>query len=512
MKEFLRKLLLAEIEKEQGDLRSYMEELEKGHFRNLLNYGIADKKRGFFLLNPLTDPGALYCGAMGSGKSVAMKYTLITSLLSNGDNTIFLLYDGLKGMTDYRMMFDYTKNVAYAVNDGAKIVPLIDMVYGEMISRKEEFSKYKATNIDDYNKIMKEKNPNTPELARIILAVEEFHTIPTSEYVKFSYSVDTPGSVANQFKELMRVGRSYGLCLLAATQRAVADDIPSTLKVGLSQMMAFRVSNPGDVAAMNISHAADIRPGNPGRCAYMDGFIQFPNLTDPVADWLLKKYYKPLTARCLKYNISDFQKAFSGEGNSGMVLVKPLKDLLANQKQFKPEDLTKRILNSFDFSVENQKNEAYVPNLIAERDGKRYSVLVITNPSIQGTEKGAQALKDAMKFLKTDSVMAVSLDKTIPSAISSLIKKENGLMIDFEDTQRIAMVLDNQKLLEEKGDFEESFNNLPLARKIEKVVSSENLKKPSNDEYDMDEEYDETQDILSATRKDVLKDINLNKK
>jgi len=498
---FLRKLLMVEVEKEQGDLKSFMEKLEKGQFRNMLNYGISEEKRGFFTLNPLTDPGALYCGAMGSGKSVAMKFTLISSMLSNSDNTIYLLYDGIKGMTDYRIMFNYEKNVAYAVNDGAKIVPLIDMVYGEMMARKEEFSKYQATNVDDYNRIMKEKDPNTKELARFVLAVEEFHTIPSSEYVKFSYSVDTPGSVAFQFKELMRVGRSYGLTLLAATQRAVADDIPSTLRVGLSQMMAFRVSNPGDVAAMNIVHAADIRPGNPGRCAYAGGFIQFPNLTDSVAKWLLDKYYKPLNARCLKYKVEDFQKAFSGEGNSGMILVKPLKDLLVNLKQFNPMDITRRILNSFDFSVEAQKNEAYSCQLIAERDGKKYAVLVITNPNL-GTEKSAQSLKESMKFLKVDSLIVISLDKTIPPALSSLIKKENGIMVDFEDVNRIAMVLDNRMSLEEKGDFKDAYSTLVLAKKEEKKVE---IKEELLDEDDFDDEDDPFESV-KKTLNNIKKD------
>lgn len=486
MPKLLEKLLLAPVSDEEGNIQSYIRLLENGTFKNVFNYGVAEEKRGFLLVDPLTDPGALYCGGMGSGKSIAMKYTLITHLLANSENTIYLLYDGLKGMADYKEMFSITDNVAYAINDPAKIVPIIDMVHGEMMARKEEFSKYSAANIKEYDEIMRRKNPNYKGLARIVLAMEEFHNIPNSEYVKFAYTVDNPGSVAFQMKELMRVGRSYGLTLIAATQRAIADDFPSTLKAGISQMMAFRVSNVNDVSALNLAHAGDIRPGNPGRCAYQGGFIQFPYMTDDVIQWFMKKYYKPLQAKCLKYSIKDYQQAFSGEGNSGMVLVKPYRDILVNHKQFNHVDIATRFLKTFNFKVSPQRNEAYMCNLIAERDNKKYAVLVINNQSM-GTEKAAQSFKEAANFLKADSLIAISIDKSVPSAISSLVKKENGIIADNEDLMKIAGILDNEAKLDADGRFDQMLAGVVLAQKPE--IKAEDVKKsdPSLDDEDDDD-------------------------
>lgn len=456
-------------------MASYLKMLERGEFKDVFCYGVADAKRGFLLVNPLTDPGAIYCGGMGSGKSQAMKFTLLIHVIANSENTLYLLYDGIKGMTDYRSLFPLEKNVAKAVNDPAKIVPLIDMVYAEMMARKEEFSKHNASNIKEYDKIMKAKDPNAKELARIVMAVEEFHSIPNSEYVKFPYKVDTPGSVANQLKDLMRVGRSYGLTLLAATQRAIAEDIPSTLKVGLSQTMAFRTNNPNDSAALDLSHAQDIPTGMSGRCAYRGGFIQFPYLgdTDETSEWLLRKYYKPFRGKTLKYSIEDFQKAFSGEGNDGILLVKPYREIVLNSSQFDHVRIAERFLKAFNFQTEDQKNSALMCNLLAQRDGKKYAVLVINNHSTMSSPKAAASFKEAVEYFKADFPMAICVDKSVPGSIGTYVNSAKGMVLDTEDLLKISGVLDNRIKLEEEGKFTQLFEKLPLAQKPEEPVSKE---------------------------------------
>lgn len=493
----LKKLLIASPEKEQGDMKSYIKMVESGGFKDMFCFGIAEEKRGFLLVNPLTDPGALYCGGMGSGKSQAMKFTLITHLISNSQNTIYLLFDGIKGMGDYKIMFDLKDNVAYAINDPAKIVPIIDMVHAEMMARKEEFAKVNASSIKEYDAIMSQRDPSYPGLAKIVMAMEEFHSIPNSEYVKFAYMVDNHGSVANQMKELMRVGRSYGLTLIAATQRAVSDDFPSTLKAGISQMMAFRVSNPNDVSAMNLSHAQDIRAGNSGRCAYQGGFIQFPYFgdTDDVPAWLIKKYYKPLKAKTFKYGIEDFHKAFGGEGNDGVLLVKPFKEIVMNNKQFNHIKIAERFLKRFNFMIEEQRNEAFMCNMLAERDGKKYAILVITNTNTMTSEKAAQSFKEAMTYFKADSAIAICVDRTVSMPISKFVNSVGGIVADNEDLLKIASVLDNRDKVELE-EFEKMMKNLVFSKKEEPAPVE---KKSVSDGEDDDDDFD--MDDLNSLRK-----------
>lgn len=61
----LRPLLLAPVQKEEGDLPSYIKALENGKFKDKICFGISDKKRGFYTLDPVQQPGSLFCGGDG---------------------------------------------------------------------------------------------------------------------------------------------------------------------------------------------------------------------------------------------------------------------------------------------------------------------------------------------------------------------------------------------------------------------------------------------------------------
>lgn len=458
---YLNKLLMLPVEREEGDFQSYLDKLNSGAFVDRMFYGIAEDRRGFLIVDPVQQPGALYCGGMGSGKSIAMRSTLITHMAANSHNTIYLLVDILKGMTDYALLFDYEKNVATALNDPAKLVPAIEMVYQECMARKDEFSRVNASNIYEYEKIMRKQDPNFPGLARVILAIEEFHAVPNAEVIKYHMNVDRNGSVASMLKDLLRVGRSYGIQLLAASQRATSDDFPSSLKPGITQLMAFRVNNPGDATAINLALAADIRMEQRGRCVYEGGFIQFPFIDDETGKEILKKYYKPLKAKLLKFQMKDYHTAFSGEGNQGMVKVKTLKSLIENFNSFKTEDIATRILESFNFLVTSQPNKALPVNLIAKRNNITYGVMLLQGRS-GGSKKAVEAFKEGLKMLNCDSMIAISIDGMIPTEVMGARKELNGYDLDVEDLQRIASILDNKELLIKENKFDQMYNNLPL--------------------------------------------------
>ena len=460
------KLFLSPTEKEEGDLNSYMHRLSDGSFRDRLVYGVAEEKRGFLFLDPVEQPGALYCGGMGSGKSVAMRFTVVTHFICNSENTFYMMIDPLKGMTDYAPLFKYKKNVAVALNDTAKLVPAIKMLYQECMARKEAFSEVNANNIYNFEKAMKKKDPNYPGLARIMVCMEEFHAIPVANGVRYHMNVDRPGTVAAMLKEIMRVGRSYGICLLAATQRATSDDFPSSLKPGITQLMAFKVNNPGDATAINLAHAADIRSEQRGRCAYEGGFIQFPFLDTPDCEKLLERNYKPLKAQLLKHSVEKYQEAFAGEGNAGMTKVEPIKSLLDNLGSFKVEDVASRILESFDFTTEPQGNTAYVANLLAFKNQTKYGVYIIQSPD-QSSPKALDSLKKGLAHLGCDGVIVINFGKSSPPSVDGLVKEMGGYVVDGEDMGRIAQVLDNKAKLEKEGKYDQIYSELALVPKKE---------------------------------------------
>lgn len=494
----LNKLLMVPVEREEGDFKTYLAKLESGGFKDKMFYGVAEDRRGFLTVDPVQQPGALYCGGMGSGKSIAMRSTLITHMAANSENTIYLLVDALKGMTDYALLFPYTKNVATALGETAKLIPVIEMVYQECMARKDEFSKVNAPNIYEYEKIKRQENPNYPGLARIILAIEEFHSVPNADVIKYHMNVDRSGSAAAMLKDLLRVGRSYGIQLLAATQRATSDDFPSSLKPGITQLMAFRVNNPGDATAINLPLAADIRMEQRGRCVYEGGFIQFPFIDDVTGKEILKKYYKPLKAQLLRYNLEDYHQAFSGEGNTGMVKVKTLKSLIDNFNSFKVEDIIARLLEAFDFKVQHQNNKALPVNLLAERNNTLYGVMILQGRS-GGSKKAVESFKEGCRLLNCQSMIAISMDSMIPSEVAAARKEMNGYDLDVEDLQRIANILDHKEQLIKENKFDQLFNNLPLVPLKGEVESPAAIEKPKNNN-DIDDLFSQFQTLVEPSK------------
>lgn len=482
IRKVLNKLLLAPTEKVEGDVKSYVKAIESGRFKDKIVFGISDEERGFHSLDPVKQPGALYCGGMGSGKSIAMRFSVGTHIAVNSENTFYILVDTLKGMTDYTMLFKddtddfgniikenpYKKNVVAAVNDTSKIVPVVDMIHAECMSRKEEFSRVGANNIYSYDRIMQEKAEESGEnfdgLARMMICIEEFHAIPNSPQVKFAMRVDQQGSIANKLKELMRVGRSYGIFFMFATQRATSEDVPSQLKPGLSMMMAFRMNNPGEASAMNLPHAQEIGVKQRGRCAYEDGFIQYPYIDDKVLDVMLKKYYKPLKAKLLKYKSEDYHEALGGEGNDGMVWIKPFKDIIKFASQYDIKTITRRLLKEFKIEVELQENEAYVADMIGTKYDDRYAIRLI-NTREQGSKKEIEALQKGAEILGCNKILVIVSDISPPSGVSNLDRAQgdDSIILDNDDLIQIANMLDSRTELEEKGKFHELYLRYGIA-------------------------------------------------
>lgn len=459
----LRPILVAPIQKEEGDLESYIKALEKGRFVDRLCFGISDKKRGFYTLDPVQQPGSLFCGGMGSGKSVSMRFTAATHMASNSKNTFYVFMDALKGMNDYRMLFDNSvvdtsSGVAYGLDDVSKIVPLIDMVHAESMARKDEFSRLGATNIYDYDKKMRKVDPNHKDIARIVIFIEEFHAIPNSQYVKFSMLVDRPDSIAAKLKELMRVGRSYGIFFNFATQRATYDDVPGQIKPGITTMLCFKMNNPGDAAAMNLAHAQEISVEQRGRCAYEDGFIQFPYLSDEALAELLKKYYQPFDGSMLKYSTEQFRTALLEDGTSGMVKVKPLSEVIKNWNSFEFKDIVTRVLSIFGYTVEAQTNPAYQAELIAHKKNKRFAVKLAKENKDISAPKIIDSLKNGAKALHADGIFIFSGENVRVNASDSSIK-----IIDFDDLMQIGNIFDNKAKLEKEDNYREMYLRYSLA-------------------------------------------------
>ena len=67
----------------------YLQDLDAGKFRGLMNLGVSEKDGGTWLLGDLVEtPNVLNVGGMGSGKSSAANFSVHTWLCANSDETI----------------------------------------------------------------------------------------------------------------------------------------------------------------------------------------------------------------------------------------------------------------------------------------------------------------------------------------------------------------------------------------------------------------------------------------
>jgi hypothetical protein len=468
------------------DQNAYLERVRSGKWKDKVVLGISDKRKDFLSLDPVFVPGQVAIGGMGSGKSVAMRFTVYTHMATNSENTLYILIDPEKGMTDYKRVFEYERNVVKALLSADKFIPIMDMLTEEMNLRKAEFAKVGAEHIYAYESMMRKADPDFVGVARIMLVFEEFHSLSGSKVINFPMNIDRPGTAAFQFKNMMRVARSLGVNVVIATQRATSEDIPTSLKPGLGTMMAFRVNNQGDAAIANLPAAADIRNNQKGRCAYEEGFMQFPFMHDAFADALLKENVKPLKAKLFGKQVDDYHLATSGEGTEGFVWVKPLSALLEAKSQFEPRNIAKRILREFEFTFEEQGNDALIANLIAERDGERYAVVVVADRD-DASPKAISYLKAALTQLRCTKVLGICLENA--SALQSVCNETSGLIIEKEDLKQFAKLRDNRHKFSD-ADYSAQFNQFSLSR------SFQNKKDPSKIETDDDDDIDD--DFMKA--------------
>src|SRR5690606_23721449 len=101
----IRDIFIPPSKDKEFNFSRYLSDLEEGRFRDQWNLGVSEEKK-WLLKNFAVEPNAAFIGAMGSGKSVAANFTILTWLLANSDQTIVFVADTLKGANDYQALWD----------------------------------------------------------------------------------------------------------------------------------------------------------------------------------------------------------------------------------------------------------------------------------------------------------------------------------------------------------------------------------------------------------------------
>jgi len=160
-------------------------------------------------------------GRTGMGKSTTLE-AIIESLMYWNPTIVWYMIDFcVSSLPKYE---DFN-NVKFAGYKFEKIFEMMNEIYKIYCYRRDLFEHEKVINIDEYNK----KNPEN-KLPYIILAADEASGFMT-QFTKEQFDQIDP-----LMKDLLRMGRKYGMFTIQATQRVQACDYPIAWRSGFSRL------------------------------------------------------------------------------------------------------------------------------------------------------------------------------------------------------------------------------------------------------------------------------------
>lgn len=179
-------------------------------------------------------PHLLVAGATGSGKSVCIN-GIIASILykAKPDEVKFLMVD--PKMVELNMYNGIPHLLAPVVTDPRRASLALKKIVVEMEKRYELFSKSGSRNVEGYNAMMKDHNPDAV-LPYIVVIVDELADL----------MMVAAGDVEDAIARLAQMARAAGIHLIIATQRPSVDVITGVIKANIPSRIAFGVSSQVD--------------------------------------------------------------------------------------------------------------------------------------------------------------------------------------------------------------------------------------------------------------------------
>lgn len=445
---FLESIFLPKKEKNEFTFERYLKDLNNSVFREKMCLGICEQNGGTYLLKQFSiEPNALYVGAMGSGKSVAACFSLVTWMLSNSDQTILFIVDAVKGANDYRSLFKLqdSNHVYPVLSSEVGIHRVIDLIYDEAMARRELFNSVKAESIHAYEKTTGKK------IARIILMFEEFHSIPYA-IMNFERDFKVPLTTANKFHTIMRIGRTMGTWVMAASQKSTKSDIPSEIVPNFTQKQIFRVSRAEAQYILGDSKAADIRSDQKGRCETDYGSVQFPFMPPETQERLLDKYIQPLSAECAYLTPQIIKDYLGGRSTEELYRLKKLSDLVQMIDNIDGEivvNMLHKFLGHNVESVNSLTDNNGLSHIITWRNGTRIAVMTRVGSKVKITKKHIAQLANGMVVHGCTRGILYTSATDLPHTLYKDALESQIELVDHEDFLRISRQIESGILTSE---------------------------------------------------------------
>lgn len=216
-------------------LREVIESKDFTDRNSPLTFALGKDVTGNCIVSDLSKmPHLLIAGATGSGKSVCVN-SLITSILyKSSPERVRLL------MIDPKVVELSTYNgiphlLIPVVTDPRKAAGALGWAVQEMVNRYKLFADNNVRNIESYNELMANKNPEAV-LPSIVVIIDELADLMMA----------APNDVEDCICRLAQMARAAGMHLVVATQRPSVDVLTGVIKANIPSRISFAVSSQID--------------------------------------------------------------------------------------------------------------------------------------------------------------------------------------------------------------------------------------------------------------------------
>ncbi|MEK2647526.1 FtsK/SpoIIIE domain-containing protein [Bdellovibrio sp. BCCA] len=431
-------------------LLSFLKAWANGLFDKKIFLGYNVDTGEFWVENMKDNPHVLIVGSTGTGKSGSGSTIVALWTLINAHRTVIILNDVKKGADDYKGI-KHLPNVYEATQTaGARLgVPPeemirrgIDLAFAEIEHRQNKFNERGANDIDSYEAITGE------EVSRILLVYEEFHAIP-EKVLNFSKEYQIPHTPAAKFFDIMRIGRSAGVYVVAISQSALKSDFPPEIVSNFMNRIFFKVRASESTYIFQDLRAAILNSNIKGRGESANHPVHVPYM-DSTKQGELIRYYVDDTLGCTAKNFflthEIIEKYLGGESPKDLYKIRKKKEIAESISNLDGQAVIS-VLHEFmghEFEeVDPNKNIQSYCGLGIDEQSRRFAVSYC---NFKLKHKHVDAMRDAVKELKLSYGIIYCTEETVSSSVLSHAlrdEKSKVKILDAGDIVKIATLIDN---------------------------------------------------------------------
>lgn len=229
-----------EVPNSQKDTVSLRELLESPEFKNAkskLTFGVGKDIAGNVIVGDIAKmPHMIIAGATGSGKSVCTNSIIMSILYHAAPDEVKLILIDPK-IVEFRVYDGIPHLLIPVVTDPKKAAGALNWAVQEMLRRYDIFAKNSVRNLEDYNRICRDKPElELDKMPQIVICIDELADL----------MMTASKEVEEAICRLAQLARAAGMHLIIATQRPTTDIITGLIKANIPSRIALSVMSQID--------------------------------------------------------------------------------------------------------------------------------------------------------------------------------------------------------------------------------------------------------------------------